>query len=113
MVLIILQTEIPQPFLPPDGVTSVPVYIFLGVVTLFLSAIAFLLYDRRLLKKEMTVNESRHADDISAHIEDLKKQRENIYNLADAKTNIVLENLGKQITRLEIMLASFKRDNDV
>lgn len=107
MIFIQLQTT---PFEIPDNISYIPTFIFTGVTVLYSLAVIYLYNTLKELKKELSEKEKEHAKDIADHIEDLKQQREKVQNITDKKTNIVLTNLEQQITKLEIILSTFKKE---
>lgn len=90
------------PFLIPDDITCVPAYIFTGVTLMYSLVIIYLVREKTRIEKE-------HAQDIADHISDLKEQRIAIQSICDKKTNLILTNLEKQITKLEVVLSNLNK----
>lgn len=84
----------------PEDVTCIHPYILTATVTV---ASAIVLYLVNRYKDER--NEKKLA--LENHMNDLKEHAKSIQAISDKKTNLVLQNLENQITKLEIVLSKF------
>ncbi len=85
----------------PENVTHIDIWVFSGALSLFTAIVIWLIRDRGYLIKRLKDSEEQQAKNIAAHIEDLKEQKRNIQDLADAKTKLLLEALETKIDKLE------------
>lgn len=84
----------------PEDVTCIQPYILTATATV---ASAIVLYLVNRYKDER--NEKKLA--LENHMNDLKEHAKSIQAISDKKTNLVLQNLENQITKLEIVLSKF------
>jgi len=111
----LLQTEI---FNPPEGIKTMPIWIFSGIITAAVAIIGVLWNQIGKLNKDIKEKDKREDDITSERISDLKQQKESIETLTDIRINKVLDELekqtnkiGNQITELKVILATFNKGN--
>jgi DNA topoisomerase VI subunit B len=90
-----------MPIVIPGNIECIQPYVLTAVATVSASIVFY-------LSKRIKEKEKENKQNIESYILDLKEQRDNIYNLSDKKTNLVLQNLENQITKLEIILQNSK-----
>lgn len=84
----------------PDDVSCINPYVLTGAITV---ATGIILYLVKVVKEK----EKSYKTAVLNHMTDLKDHSKNIQDISDKKTNLVLQNLENQITKLEFVLSKF------
>lgn len=87
-----------MPFAIPDAVSCIQPYVLTATATVASGIIFYLI-------KVIKDKEKENKMQIASYINDLKEQRNNIFEISDKKTAHVLQDLNNQITKLEVILS--------
>jgi hypothetical protein len=85
----------------PDDLSCIHPFFLTGAISLAGAIVAYLI-------KVVREKDKKIHDAILNHMSDLKENSQNIQSISDKKTNLVLQNLENQITKLEIILSKSK-----
>ena len=84
----------------PDDITCIHPYVLTATATVASAIVVYLV--KKIKEKDIERKEA-----VKNHMEDLKEHAKNIQAISDKKTNLVLQNLENQITKLEVILSKF------
>lgn len=84
----------------PDDVTCIHPFVLTATASVATAIVLYLVkrYKEERIEKKLALEN---------HMSDLKEHAINIQAISDKKTNLVLQNLENQITRLEVVLSKF------
>lgn len=84
----------------PEEITCIHPYVLTATATVASAIVVYLV--KKIKEKDVERKEA-----VKSHMADLKEHAKNIQTISDKKTNLVLENLGNQITKLEVIVSKF------
>lgn len=84
----------------PEDVNCIHPYVLTGSISVASAIVLYLVNRYKEERKEKKIA-------LENHMNDLKEHSKSIQAISDKKTNLVLQNLENQITKLEIVLSKF------
>ena len=84
----------------PEDVNCIHPYVLTGSISVASAIVLYLVNRYKEERKEKKIA-------LENHMNDLKEHSKSIQAISDKKTNLVLQNLENQITKLEVVLSKF------